>query len=137
MRWSAGTDRCHLHFVVLQNDAAYELGGTRPGEEHFAVGAPALFRRIPSMSSPLVKAGPVPSAAPWCCSPKPTTSILGVVRRNLGFPERPLLIGLPLTIVLGFLFAAIVFPLFETVEIVMLAPTDAALGKPVVTDQKV
>src|SRR6266481_4757285 len=52
-----------------------------------------------------------------------------VVRRNLGFPERLLLIGLPLTILLGFFLAAIVFPSLETMEIAllaaMLAPTDA------------
>jgi sodium/hydrogen antiporter len=65
----------------------------------------------------------------------------GVVRRNLGLPERLLLIGLPLTIVLGFLFAAIVFPSLDALEIAllaaMLAPTDAALGKPVVTNPTV
>jgi hypothetical protein len=65
----------------------------------------------------------------------------GVVRRNLGLPERLLLIGLPLTIVLGFLFAAIVSPSLETLEIALLAampaPTDAALGKPVVTNRTV
>src|SRR6266567_907171 len=65
----------------------------------------------------------------------------GVVRRNLGLPERLLLMGLPLTIVLGFFFAAIVFPSLETLEIAllaaMLAPTDAALGKPVVTNRTV
>jgi sodium/hydrogen antiporter len=65
----------------------------------------------------------------------------GVVRRNLGLPERLLLIGLPLTIVLGFLLAALVFPRLETLEIAllaaMLAPTDAALGKPVVTNPTV
>jgi len=33
-----------------------------------------------------------------------------IVRRNLGLPERLLLIGLPLTIILGFLLAALVFP---------------------------
>jgi sodium/hydrogen antiporter len=64
-----------------------------------------------------------------------------VVKRNLGLPERLLLIGLPLTIVLGFLIAAIVFPSLATLEIAllaaMLAPTDAALGKPVVTNQAV
>jgi NhaP-type Na+/H+ or K+/H+ antiporter len=46
-----------------------------------------------------------------------------------------------LTIVLGFLIAAIVFPSLATPEIAllaaMLAPTDAALGKPVVTNQAV
>jgi NhaP-type Na+/H+ or K+/H+ antiporter len=64
-----------------------------------------------------------------------------IVKRNLGLPERLLLIGLPLTILLGFLFAAIVFPSLETLELAllaaMLAPTDAALGKPVVTNRTV
>src|SRR5204862_4202152 len=64
-----------------------------------------------------------------------------VVRRNLGLPERLLLIGLPLTILLGSLLAAIVFPSLATLEIAllaaMLAPTDAALGKPVVTNPTV
>jgi NhaP-type Na+/H+ or K+/H+ antiporter len=66
---------------------------------------------------------------------------LGVVRGNLGLPQRLLLIGLPLTIVLGFLFAAVVFPSLATLETAllaaMLAPTDAALGKPVVTNPAV
>jgi NhaP-type Na+/H+ or K+/H+ antiporter len=66
---------------------------------------------------------------------------LAVVRRNLGIPERLLLIGLPLTIVLGFVLAAVVFPSLEMVELAllaaMLAPTDAALGKPVVTNRTV
>ena len=65
----------------------------------------------------------------------------GIVRRNLGIPERLLLIGLPLTIVLGFLLAAIIFPSLSTLEMAllaaMLAPTDAALGKPVVTNPAV
>src|SRR5271170_2310613 len=65
----------------------------------------------------------------------------GVVRRNLGLPERLLGVGLPLTILLGFVLAAIVFPRLETLEIAllaaMLAPTDAALGKPVVTNPAV
>ncbi len=64
----------------------------------------------------------------------------GVLRRNRGLPER-LLMGLPLTIVLGFVLAAIVFPSLGTLEIAllaaMLAPTDAALGKPVVTNPRV
>jgi NhaP-type Na+/H+ or K+/H+ antiporter len=34
----------------------------------------------------------------------------GVLKRNRGLPERLLLIGLPLTIVLGFVLAATVFP---------------------------
>jgi NhaP-type Na+/H+ or K+/H+ antiporter len=65
----------------------------------------------------------------------------GIVRRNLGLPERLLLIGLPLTIVLGFLLAAIIFPSLSTLEMAllaaMLAPTDAALGKPVMTNPAV
>src|SRR5215472_5561908 len=66
---------------------------------------------------------------------------LGIVRRNIGLPERLLLIGLPLTIVLGFLFGALVFPSLGILEIALvatiLAPTDAALGKPVVTNSLV
>jgi NhaP-type Na+/H+ or K+/H+ antiporter len=57
-----------------------------------------------------------------------------VVRRNLGLPERLLLVGLPMTIILGFLLAAIMFPSLGALEMALLAallaPTDAALGKP-------
>jgi NhaP-type Na+/H+ or K+/H+ antiporter len=66
---------------------------------------------------------------------------LGVVRRTVGLPERLLLVGLPLTIVLGFLVALAVFPGLPAVEAALiaalLAPTDAALGAPVVTNQAV
>jgi NhaP-type Na+/H+ or K+/H+ antiporter len=45
------------------------------------------------------------------------------------------------TILLGFLLAALVFPGLETLEMAvlaaMLAPTDAALCKPVVTNRTV
>jgi NhaP-type Na+/H+ or K+/H+ antiporter len=65
----------------------------------------------------------------------------GIVKRNLGLPERLLLLGLPMTIVLGFLITAVVFPRLEVLEMallaVILAPTDAALGKPVVTNPTV
>jgi NhaP-type Na+/H+ or K+/H+ antiporter len=48
---------------------------------------------------------------------------------------------LPLTILLGFVFAAIVFPSLGILEMALLAailaPTDAALGKPVVTNPTV
>jgi sodium/hydrogen antiporter len=64
-----------------------------------------------------------------------------IVRRNIGVPERLLLIGLPLTIVLGFVLAKIVLPGLAPLEMAllaaMLAPTDAALGKPVVTSPTV
>jgi len=54
-----------------------------------------------------------------------------IVKRNLGLPERLLLLGLPMTIVLGFLVTAVVFPQLEILEMAllaaMLAPTDAAL----------
>ena len=64
-----------------------------------------------------------------------------IVKRNLGVPERLLGIGLPLTIVLGFLVAAVIFPRLEILEMALLAailaPTDAALGKPVVTNPAV
>jgi sodium/hydrogen antiporter len=64
-----------------------------------------------------------------------------IVRRNIGVPERLLLIGLPLTIVLGFLVAMVLFPGVAPLEMALLAallaPTDAALGKPVVTNPRV
>jgi sodium/hydrogen antiporter len=64
-----------------------------------------------------------------------------VVRRHVGIPERLLLIGLPLTIVLGFLAAMVLFPRIAPLEMALLAailaPTDAALGKPVVTNPDV
>jgi sodium/hydrogen antiporter len=66
---------------------------------------------------------------------------LGVLKIKLQIPERLLLIGLPLTILLGFGFGILVFPgmaLFElAVLATMLAPTDAALGKAVVTNPSV
>jgi NhaP-type Na+/H+ or K+/H+ antiporter len=56
-------------------------------------------------------------------------------------PERLLLVGLPLTIVLGFIAAAVAFPRLEVLEMAllaaMLAPTDAAPGKQVVTNPTV
>lgn len=65
----------------------------------------------------------------------------GVLSRNLGVPERLLLVGLPLTIILGFLTAIILFPGLDRLEAALLAailaPTDAALGKPVVMNPAV
>src|SRR5262249_47953888 len=64
-----------------------------------------------------------------------------IVRRSIGIPERLLLIGLPLTIVLGFVVAMVMFPGIAPLEMALLAailaPTDAALGKPVVTNPDV
>jgi NhaP-type Na+/H+ or K+/H+ antiporter len=66
---------------------------------------------------------------------------LGVVRRTVGLPQRLLLIGLPLTIVLGFIAAMVIFPGLDPLEAALiaaiLAPTDAALGAPVVTSKAV
>jgi sodium/hydrogen antiporter len=63
------------------------------------------------------------------------------VRHTLGLPERLLLVGLPLTIVLGFLVGLMVFRQLDTLEVALLAtllaPTDAALGAPVVTNAAV
>jgi NhaP-type Na+/H+ or K+/H+ antiporter len=63
---------------------------------------------------------------------------LGVLRHNLKIPERLLLIGLPLTIGLGFVLGVVIFPGLSAVAVAllatMLAPTDAALGKSVVTN---
>ena len=64
-----------------------------------------------------------------------------VIERNLSVPSRLLLIGLPLTIILGFISAYYLFDTFSWVEAailaVILAPTDAALGKAVVTNPKI
>ena len=66
---------------------------------------------------------------------------LGVLRRNLQLPERLLLIGLPLSILLGLGVAWLIFPGLGLLELAllatMLAPTDAALGKPVVSNPAV
>ena len=66
---------------------------------------------------------------------------LGTVRYHVNLPGRLLLIGLPLTIVLGYLLAAVMFPWLDVLEMALLAailaPTDAALGKPVVTNREV
>ncbi|MGR8918035.1 MAG: cation:proton antiporter [Gammaproteobacteria bacterium] len=66
---------------------------------------------------------------------------LSVLRRYIGLPQRLLLIALPLTILLGFGTGYVLFDgltLFEIAIIAtMLAPTDAALGKAVVSDPSV
>jgi NhaP-type Na+/H+ or K+/H+ antiporter len=66
---------------------------------------------------------------------------LRVLRLNIGLPERLLLIGLPLSIVMGFGAGALVFDGLTVLELgilaTMLAPTDAALGKPVVSNPAV
>jgi sodium/hydrogen antiporter len=66
---------------------------------------------------------------------------LGQLRREVGVPLRLLGIGLPLTIALGALAAAVIFDQLSVEEAVILAivlaPTDAALGQAVVTEPRV
>src|SRR3954466_295285 len=66
---------------------------------------------------------------------------LGHLRRQVGVPLRLLGIGLPLTIALGALAAAVVLDQLSVEEAVILgvvlAPTDAALGQAVVTEPRV
>lgn len=66
---------------------------------------------------------------------------LGVLKRSFRIPGRLLLIGLPLTILLGVGVGVLVFGTLSLLEVVilatMLAPTDAALGKAVVTNESV
>jgi NhaP-type Na+/H+ or K+/H+ antiporter len=66
---------------------------------------------------------------------------LGVLRETWELPTRLLVVGLPLTILLGFGVGVLVFndlSLFEVALLAtMLAPTDAALGKGVVTNPAV
>ena len=65
----------------------------------------------------------------------------GKLRREISVPLRLLGIGLPLTIALGALAAAVIFgqlTFWEAVILgVILAPTDAALGQAVVTEPRV
>ena len=61
--------------------------------------------------------------------------------KNISIPARLLLIGLPLTIGLGMIGGFFLFGELTWIELgilaTLLAPTDAALGKPVVTNQSV
>lgn len=66
---------------------------------------------------------------------------LKVLKAHEGLPLRLLLIGLPLTMLSGWLLAIWLFPQAPLIELallaILLAPTDAALGKAVVTNPKV
>ena len=66
---------------------------------------------------------------------------IGVLKKAKALPMRLLLIGLPLTILLGFGIGMLAFDGLTLLEIAilatMLAPTDAALGKAVVTNESV
>jgi NhaP-type Na+/H+ or K+/H+ antiporter len=66
---------------------------------------------------------------------------MSVLKKFERLPVRLLLIGLPLTILLGFGVGVLLFkdlPVFEVALLAtMLAPTDAALGKAVVTNETV
>jgi NhaP-type Na+/H+ or K+/H+ antiporter len=66
---------------------------------------------------------------------------LDVLKKNVRIPSSLLLIGLPLTILLGFGFGVLIFNGLTLIEIAIiatiLAPTDAALGKAVVTNESV
>jgi NhaP-type Na+/H+ or K+/H+ antiporter len=66
---------------------------------------------------------------------------LSALRREFGLPFRLLVIGMPLTILLGTLFGKWIFPELGWTEAAVLAavlaPTDAALGQAVVSNQAV
>jgi len=66
---------------------------------------------------------------------------LGVLKHSYTIPRRLLLVGLPLTILLGFGVGVLLFPQLTSLEIAivatMLAPTDAALGSAVVSNKSV
>ena len=71
----------------------------------------------------------------------PAGADMAVLRRTEALPARLLFIGLPLTILLCFGLAILFFPKLSLLEMAllatMLAPTDAALGKAVVTNESV
>lgn len=66
---------------------------------------------------------------------------LKVLEHNASLPSRLLLIGLPLTIVFGMIGGFLLFKGYSWIEVgilaTMLAPTDAALGKAVVTNPRI
>jgi NhaP-type Na+/H+ or K+/H+ antiporter len=66
---------------------------------------------------------------------------LGVLRQTKKLPVRLLAIGLPLTLLLGFGVGKLMFDDWPVLEVALLAtilaPTDAALGKAVVTNEAV
>lgn len=66
---------------------------------------------------------------------------LGTLRRRIVWPERMLLGGLPLAMLFGFVVGLVFLPGWPIWEIALLAailaPTDAALGQAVVTNQAV
>ena len=66
---------------------------------------------------------------------------IGVLRKTKALPIRLLLIGLPLTILLGYGVGVILVETLTLLEVaivaILLAPTDAALGKAVVTNEAV
>jgi NhaP-type Na+/H+ or K+/H+ antiporter len=66
---------------------------------------------------------------------------LQILKQSLAIPRRLLLFGLPLTILLGYGAGLLLFDGLTLLEIALmatlLAPTDAALGKAVVTDENV
>lgn len=68
-------------------------------------------------------------------------SNLGVLKAKASYPTRMLSLGLPGAILLGFAGAALLFPQLSLIEAgilgTMLAATDAALGKAVITNEKV
>ncbi|HIG44076.1 MAG TPA: sodium:proton antiporter [Gammaproteobacteria bacterium] len=66
---------------------------------------------------------------------------LGVLRKSSAIPKRMLLIGLPLVLLLGYGVGELIFTQMSWVYVAllatMLAPTDAALGKPVIANETV
>ena len=66
---------------------------------------------------------------------------LSVVKRSFRIPQRMLVLGLPLTILLGFGVGLVLFDQLSVFELAilatMLAATDAALGKAVITNKAV
>ena len=121
-------DRSPFGGAILFTAAGLALGVHGLGVLHFDIGAEGL-----SLLAELALAMVLFTAA--------ANVDLRELSRSASLPRRLLLAGLPLTIVLGF---ACAYPLvggLSLVELailaVVLAPTDAALGKAVVTDEAV
>lgn len=66
---------------------------------------------------------------------------LNVLKNHVAIPYNLLLIGLPITLILGVLIGKLVFPQMSWIELgvlsAVLSPTDAALGEPIVNNKNV
>ena len=125
---SGGLEKTILSGAIIYAAFGFILGPLGLGVLNLAIGTEGL-RLFAELSLALILFSDAANAN------------LRELKRSFRIPQRLLLIGLPLTIVLGFGAGVMLFDGLGLIEIAiiatMLAPTDAALGKAVVTNQAV